>query len=265
MHIVTITKSTPDTAAPVEVDAAGNVTWGDAPVVVNPWDEYAIEEALRLREAHGGSVTVISVGPELDNDALKHGVAMGCDAPLRIWDDALDGADAFGLARAAAAAIAQMGDVALVITGKEAVDVNTDALHLGLARALGWPALTFVSRIVEIDPEARTITIERLIEEGRQVVASRLPAVLSVVKDINEPRYPSFKGVRIAARTEIPVRSLADLGLSGDEVGGAAARTRRTAIYNPPQEAAALELIAAGSAAEAASLLVDKLIAEGVV
>lgn len=263
MHIVTLTGATPDTAARVEVDAGGNVAWGDAPTVVNPWDEYAIEEAIRLKEQHGGAVTALAVGPELDNDALKHAVAMGCDAPLRVWDDALAATDAFGLARAAAAAIQQMNEPAsLLITGKEAVDANTDALHLGLARKLGWPALTFVSRIVEIDPGGGRIKVERLVEEGRQIVTSTLPAVVSVVKDINEPRYPSFKGVRLAQRTPIPVKSLADLGLSAGDV---APRTCRAALTNPPPRAVTLELIQAESVEAAAAALVEKLVAEGVV
>ncbi len=262
MHIVTITKSTPDTAARVEVNASGVVAWGDAPTVVNPWDEYAIEEALRLKETHGGKVTVLAVGPELDDAALKHAIAMGCDEPLRLWDEALAGADAFGLARAAAAAVAQIGDVSLVITGKEAVDTNTDALLLGLARALGWPALTFVSKIAEIDPDAGTIKVERLVEEGRQIVTSRLPVVMSVVKDINAPRYPSFKGIRVANRTQVSVKSLADLGLRTDVV---VPRTRRIAIYNLPQQEVRPELIQAPTVEEAASILADKLIAEGVV
>ncbi|MBN1285361.1 MAG: electron transfer flavoprotein subunit beta/FixA family protein, partial [Anaerolineae bacterium] len=200
MHIVVLTRSVPDTAALPTVDAAGGVTatWDIPEPVINPWDEYAVEEAVLLKEAHGGVVTALAVGPDDDGIALRYAVSMGCDTALRVWDAGLAGADAFGLARAAAAAVRRLGGVDLVLAGKEAVDLNTGAVHLGVARALGWPALTLVDDIVGVDFGAGKITVVRALEQGRQTIRAPLPAVVSVVKAINEPRYPTFAGMRKA-------------------------------------------------------------------
>ncbi len=265
MHVVVFTKSTPDTAAKVEVDANGNVTWGDSPLVVNPWDEYAAEEALQLKEKQGANTTVIAVGPEMDNDALKHCVAMGIQEAVRVWDDALEGSDSLGQAKALAAAIKKMGDVDMIITGKEAVDVNSDAVILQAARFLGWPVLSFVAKIVEIDPATGAIKVERLVEEGRETVSAKLPAVVTVVKEINEPRYPSFIGIRKAAKLKIPVWSRAESGRARSEVEAGAAKTKVLEKFPPPPREGEVEIIPSDDVEEAARILAEKLIEEKVV
>jgi len=120
LHVVVFTRSTPDTAAKVEVGADGKVSWGDAATVVNPWDEYALEEALIQAKNANGKATVIAVGPEMHNEALKHSLAMGMNEAARVWDAALENADSLGWATAAAAAVKKLGDVDLVILGKKA-------------------------------------------------------------------------------------------------------------------------------------------------
>src|SRR5258705_780661 len=184
--VVVITKSTPDTAAKVEVNGTGAVTWGDAQMVINPWDEYSVTEAVLLKEAHQVKTIILSVGPEVHNDALKQGLAIGIDEAARVWDDSMEGQDSLGYANAAAAAIKKLGDVDLVIFGKELVDIGTDAHIFQLARKLGWPVLGSVSKIVKIDFVAITITVDRQIEECKQTVSSELPAGMSVLQDINE-------------------------------------------------------------------------------
>nr|MBI2905081.1 electron transfer flavoprotein subunit beta/FixA family protein [Chloroflexota bacterium] len=209
MHVIVCIKQTPDTAARVDVKD-GHVTWGDAALVVNPWDEYAIEEAIRLKEKHGGKVTAISMGPESAKEALKTCLAMGCDEAILLSDPAFKGSDATATASVLAAAIGKLGTADMAIVGKQAIDGDTGLTAIAVAALLGWSPLTFVSKIAELDPAARSLQVERLQEEGKQICAARLPAVLSVVKDINEPRYPSFMGIRKAAKAVIPQWAAAD-------------------------------------------------------
>lgn len=258
MHVVVFTRSTPDTAAKVEVGANGSVTWGDAATVVNPWDEYALEEGILQAKNGGGKATVIAIGPEMHNEALKHSLAMGLDEAVRVWDDALEGGDSLAYATAAAAAVKKLGDVDLVIFGKESVDVGTDQHIYQTARKLGWTMLSYVSKILAVDYNAKTIKVERLLEQGKQIVTSQLPAVISVMKDINEPRYPSFIGIRKASKAEIPVWSLSDLGVSLP-----APRTKVLAYKNLPARETKTEMIE-GTPQEQAAKLVDRLIEEKV-
>jgi electron transfer flavoprotein beta subunit len=258
LHAVVFTRSTPDTAAKVEVGGNGAVTWGDAATVVNPWDEYALEEAILQAKDNSGKATVIAIGGEMHNDALKHSLAMGLDEALRIEDSALDESNPLAYATAAAAAVNKLGDVDLVIFGKEAVDVGTDSHTYMTARKLGWTMLSYVSKILEIDYSARTIKVEKMLEQGKQVIVSKLPVVMSVMKDINEPRYPSFIGIRKANKAEIPVWSLGDLGVSAS-----ASKTGVLAFNNLPKVDVQVEMIE-GEPAEQAKILVDRLLEEKV-
>ena len=256
MTIVVFTRSTPDTAARVEVDGSGKVSWGEAATVVNPWDEYALEEAILQAKAGGGKAVAVAIGSDMHNEALKQSLAMGLDEAARVWDDALADADSLAYATAAAAAVQKIGDVSLVILGKESVDVGTDQHNYQIARKLGWTMLAYVSKILAIDFAAGTIKVERLLEEGKQVVTSKLPAVISVMKDINEPRYPSFVGIRKASKAVIPEWSLADLGLSAPTQ-----RTRVAAYRNLPPRDTRFERID-GTPEEQAARLVDRLLEE---
>jgi len=237
LHVVVFTRSTPDTAAKVEVGANGSVTWGDAATVVNPWDEYALEEGILQAKNAGGKATVIAVGLEMHNEALKHSLAY---------------------ATVAAAAVKKLGDVDLVIFGRESVDVGTDQHNYQTARKLGWTMLSYVSKILAVDYGAKTIKVERLLEQGKQIVTSKLPAVISVMKDINEPRYPSFIGIRKASKAVIPVWSLADLG-----VNLPATQTRTVKFSNLPAREGQVEMIE-GTPEEQAARLVDRLLEEKV-
>ncbi len=257
MTVVVFTRSTPDTAAKVEVNASGSVVWGDAATVVNPWDEYALEEALMQADKGAGKSVVIAIGGELHNDALKHALAMGMSEAIRVDDPALDTTDSLSYATAAAAAVTKVGDVSLIICGKESVDVGTDQHTYQIARKLGWSMISYVSLIIAIDYAAGTIQVERLLEQGKQIVTSRLPAVITVMKDINAPRYPSFMGIRKAGKAVIPVWTLGDLGVSVN------ARTKISAYKNLPARETRLEMID-GTPEEQAAKLVEKLIEEKV-
>lgn len=259
MHVVVFTRSTPDTATKVEVGGDGKPTWDSSvATVVNPWDEYALEEAILQAKAHNGKATVIAIGAEMHNECLKHSLAMGLDEAIRIDDPALNPSDSLAYARAASAAVSKLGDVSLLIFGKESVDVGTDQHVAQTARKLGWTLLSYVSKILEVDYSAGTIKVEKMLESGKQIVSARLPAVISVMKDINEPRYPSFMGIRKANKATIPVWSLADLGIS------APAPSTGDPVFKPlPAREVQVEFLE-GEPAEVAAKLVEKLLEEKV-
>ena len=265
MHIVVCTKQAPDTAAKMTVDNAGKVSWGDAPLVINPWDEYAVEEAILLRDKHGGKVTVLAVGPEEAREALKHAVAMGCDAAIRVWQDSFAGSDTLATSYILAKAIQKLGDVDLVLLGRGTVDSDTSQVGPALAQRLGYAPLMYTSKVTGVDPAARTVSVERLLEQGRQLVTSKLPAVIGTVKEINEPRYPSFFGIRKASRLEMPVWDAAAIGADPAQVGAAGSAVVWPTIFALPVRESQVEMIQADDVKQAAAILADKLIAEKVI
>lgn len=259
MKIVACVKQVPDSAARV-VAENGQPSWGDAPLVINPWDEYAVEAALQQAEAHNGSVTAVSIGGENAKEALKHALAMGCSEAILISDPALDKADSQAIARVLAAAIQKIGEVELAFLGRQAIDSDTGLTAAQTARVLGWPALTLVSSIDAVDQAGKSIKVTRAIEEGRQVVSGKLPAVLSIVKDFGEPRYPSFMGIRKASRATIPVWSLADVNMQPVQP-----LVTWPEVVNPPQREVKTEMITGSSPQEIAEQLADKILAEKII
>lgn len=266
MKVVVCIKQTPSTTAVFSV-AGGAVSWDDPggkPNVLNPWDEYAVEEAIKTIETHGGEAIVLTVGPESSQEALKTALAMGCTEAIHISDSAFEGSDTLGTARILAAAIKKIGDVQLAFFGKQAIDGDTGQTTVQAARKLGWTPLTFVSKIVSLDPAAGTIVVERLVEEGRETVSTKLPVVISGVKEINEPRYPSFMGIRKANRATIPVWTAADLNVPGG-VGQEASRVDWSNVFALPARDTRVEIIEAESVEEQARVLVNRLFEEKVI
>jgi electron transfer flavoprotein beta subunit len=255
LKIVVCIKQVPDSAAKVVVEG-GQVTWGDAPLVMNPWDEYAVEAALMQKEAQDGDVTAITVGGESAKEALKTALAMGCTDAILISDPALAGADSQATARVLAAAIKKIEGVELACFGRQAIDGDMGVTAAQTARVLGWPALTLVS---SIEVSGNGLRVERAVEEGRQVIESKLPAVVSVSKDIGEPRYPSFMGIRKASKANIPTWSLADLGMAAPK-----SVVRWPEVMNPPARLVTTEMITGSSPQEIAEKLADKILAEKV-
>lgn len=256
MKIVVCVKQVPDSAAKVVVEG-GKVTWGDAPLVLNPWDEFAVEAALTQAEASGADVIALSLGEESAKEALKTALAMGAGEAILISDPALSEVDSQSVARLLAAAIQKIGDVSMAFFGRQAIDGDMGVTGVQTARVLGWPALSLVSVIRSV--ENGSIQVERNIEEGRQIMESRLPAAIIVSKDIGEPRYPSFMGIRKASRAVIPVWSLADLGASAPDI-----LVSWPEIMNPPVRQVATEIITGGSPQEIAETLADRILAEKV-
>jgi electron transfer flavoprotein beta subunit len=259
LNIVVCVKQTPDTAATVTVEN-GNVSWGDAPLVLNPWDEYAVEQALLTKEEHGGTVTAISMGPEDAKEALKLALAMGCDEGVLVSDPAFQGADTLVASKVIATAISKVEDVKVVFFGRSAVDSDSGVLGAQVARQLGWPSLNMVAAVNHFSPEAGELEIERMLEEGRQVVQSSLPAVVSVVKDINEPRYPSFMGIRKASRAEMPIWTVGELGLADLPTSA----IQWPELFAPAQVDTTCEILEGETPAEKVEKLVDRLLEEKV-
>lgn len=261
MKSVVCVKQVPDSAAKVTADN-GRVTWGESPLVINPWDEYAAEAALQQQEALGGSVTALSVGGESAKEVLKHALAMGCSEAILISDPALAEADTLLTSQVLAAALRKIAEseaVDLAFFGRQAIDGDMGLTGPQTGRVLGWPVLSMVSAIRSVDLASGKITVERTIEEGRQTIEASLPAVISVIKDVGEPRYPSFMGIRKAQRAVIPTWTLADLGISGLK-----AAVRWPEITNPSVKEVKCELITGASAHEIAETLADRILGEKV-
>lgn len=256
MKIVVCVKQVPDSAAKLTA-VDGKANWGDSPLVINPWDEYAVEAALQQAEANNADVIAITIGEEGSKEALKHALAMGCSEAILISDPALAHMDSQVISHVLAAAIKKVGDVDLAFLGRQAIDTDTGLTAAQTARILGWPALTLVAVINDVDLSGQTIHVERSAEEGRFTISAKIPAVISIVKDFGEPRYPSFMGIRKASRADIPTWSLADINLDGLK-----ANITWPEIMSPPQREITTEMITGGSPEEIAETLADKIMAE---
>ncbi|HLE92661.1 MAG TPA: electron transfer flavoprotein subunit beta/FixA family protein [Anaerolineales bacterium] len=255
MKIIACIKQVPDSEAKVKAED-GKVTWGEAPLVINPFDEYAVEGALQQKEAQGGTVTALCIGPESARDALKHALAMGADEAILITDAALAELDTVGAARVLAAAINKIGGADMIVFGRQTLDNGSGLTTAQTARVLGLPLLGLAGQIKVQDG---SVTVDRVIEEGRQTVSAKLPAVVSVVQSIGEPRYPSFMGIRKASKANIPVWSLGDLGIEAP-----AAVVARTELMNPPVKDTVVEMITGETPEAIAETLVEKILAEKV-
>ena len=219
MKIAVCVKQVPDSWAEKKM-VNGRLDRESVDAVLNDLDEYAVEEALKIAEAHGGnegddaahSITVISMGPDRATDAVRKALSMGANDALLITDPALAGSDALMTSKVLAAAIAA-GGYDLVICGTESTDARMSVVPAMISARLGWGQLTFASR-VEVDPGASKVSITRTTEAGVDEISSTFPAVISVVEKINEPRYPSFKGIMAAKKKTIETRDLAAVGAS---------------------------------------------------
>ena len=237
MNIVVTVKQVPDTWAEKKLDPTDKTTdRKNVENVMNEMDEYGVEEALRIKEAHGGEVTVVSMGPEKAVETIRKALSMGADKAVHLTDEALRGSDAIATSEALAKVISGLSPD-LVITSSEASDARGGVMGALLAERLGYPQLT-LARKVTVDPGASTVTIERQGDNGYAVVEGALPAVVGVVEKINEPRYPSFKGIMAAKKKPLTTMGLGDAGIDGGAVGLANATTKvDEAQPRPPKSA----------------------------
>ncbi|GAB2744535.1 electron transfer flavoprotein subunit beta/FixA family protein [Salinifilum aidingensis] len=235
MNIVVLVKQVPDTYSERRLSADHTLDRESADAVLDEINERAVEEALQVKEAHGGEVTAVCMGPDRATDAIRKALSMGADKAVHVSDEALHGSDAPATARVLAAAVGTVEGVDMVIAGNEATDGRVGAVPAMLAELLGWPQLTF-ARSVAID--GAQATIERETDAGVSTVRANLPAVVSVTEKINEPRYPSFKGIMAAKKKPVQTLSLAEVGIDAGAVGLAgAASTVVSSAPKPPKQA----------------------------
>ena len=244
MNIVVCVKQVPDSWAEKKLDPADNTLDREAAdAVVNELDEYAVEEALQIQERLGGAdavtVTVLSMGPEKAGEAIRKALSMGADQAVHVVDPALHGSDALATSHVLAAAVQRIAPD-LLILGSESTDARMSVVPAMVAERLGWPQLTFAGK-VELDGDGAAgsaITVQRQTDYGYDVVTAALPAVVSVVEKINEPRYPSFKGIMAAKKKPVETLTLADIGVEASEVGLAGAWSAvDTFAARPPRQA----------------------------
>lgn len=254
LKIIVCVKQVPDTAAEIAVED-GKISWGDAPLIINPWDEFAVEAALDLKAEHGGEVIALSLGKEEEIEAIQHALAMGADKAVLVSDPDLRGVDTIAVSQVLGAAVNKIGGVDLVLFGQQSVNTTTGLLPVQVARQLDWPSLSLVSRFVELSAEDGSLTVVRVMEEGSQVVTSELPNVISITKEYGKPRYPSFMGIRKASRAAFPTWNLSDLELVAPK-----SAVSRLAVIEPPERAIITEMIPGDTPQEKAHHLVQKLI-----
>jgi electron transfer flavoprotein beta subunit len=258
VHIVVCVKHTPDSEASMFVDEAGNISRDASPVILNPWDEHAVEEALSLRQSFGATVTALSFGPEEAVEALRYAVAMGCNEAIRVWDEGCAESDTLVTSYVLSRAIERMGDVDLVLFGRSSIDTETGQVPPAVARRLGYSSLMYVVKL-GLDMESRVVTVEQMFEEGRQVLSAPLPAVVGTVKGLNEPRYATFKGLRRASSIEYPTWGLADIGVERTKVGSAGSGVRWLGASAPSYPKSQVELMQAETVEGKARDLVERL------
>jgi electron transfer flavoprotein beta subunit len=235
MNIVVCVKQVPDTATERKLRSDDKTLDRDAvDGVVNELDEYAVEEALQLKEAHGGEVTVLTMGPGKAAETIRKALAMGADKAVHLLDDALHGSDALSTSYALAQALKKIG-FDLVILGSESTDARTGMLPAMLAERLGVSQLTQAKKV---DVEGDSITVQRITDYGFDRVEATLPAVVSVVEKINEPRYPSFKGIMAAKKKPVETLAIGDAGIAADQVGLGAAWSEVVEFTAAPPRAA---------------------------
>jgi electron transfer flavoprotein beta subunit len=236
MNIVVCIKQVPDTMD-VRIDPKTNTLVREGvPSILNPFDEYALEEGLKIKERFGGTVTAVTMGPPQAADILRTALAMGIDRVVLLSDRAFAGSDTLATSYTLSRAIEKIGGVDLVITGKQAIDGDTAQVGPGIAARLGYTPLTYVSKVETVDADARTVTVERLLDNGRERVEGKLPALLTVVKDINKPRQPSILKMKKARNAEIPVWTAADIEADPDRIGQNGSPTWVERIFSPEQK-----------------------------
>ncbi|MEW6032695.1 MAG: electron transfer flavoprotein subunit beta/FixA family protein [Bacillota bacterium] len=255
MRIVVSIKQVPETTE-VKIDPAKNsVDTEGLTRIINPYDTYALEEAVRIKEASGATVAVISVGPEKVDESLREALAMGADEGFHLSDPAFEGSDPLATAYILARGIEKLGPYDLVICGRQAMDGASGQVGPSLAEELGLPCVTFVRKIEEL--KEGYIRVQRMTDDGYEVVEGPLPMVITVVKEINEPRLASLKGLMKAKRVTIPVWNASDLGLDPARYGPAGSPTS-VARLSPPPPRTGGEMIE-GTPEEQVRILVRKL------
>ncbi len=255
MNIIVCIKQVPDTTN-VRIDPETNtLIRSGVQSIINPFDMYAIEEAVRLKEKLGGVVTILTMGPPQAEEALREAISLGADEAILVSDRAFAGSDTWATSYTLSRAIQKIGRFDLVICGKQAIDGDTAQVGPGIAAFLDIPQITFVKKIEEI--KELLIRAERMTEEGYDIIEAPLPCLITVVKEINEPRLPSLKGKMRAKKIEIKKLEAKDLDADPDSLGLNGSPTKVVKIFTPPPRKGGQ--ILEGDAKEVSAKLVELL------
>ncbi|HEY55719.1 MAG TPA: electron transfer flavoprotein subunit beta/FixA family protein [Dehalococcoidia bacterium] len=260
MNMIVCIKQVIDPEAPpasFKIDSASNKVvppQGVSPVI-DPYAEYGVEAALKIKDALGGKITAISLGSNQLRDIVKKPLAMGADELVLLEDEAFDGGDSWSTAYALAMAIKKLGEYDIVFCGREASDWNAGQVGSGIAELLGLPSITLVKKIDVSDGKAR---VERVTDEGYEVIEVPLPVLITVSNEIGEPRYPTIKGIMAAKKKEPTIWKPADIGVEASQIGAAGSHTKLLKLFQPVREGKC-EVIEGESPEEAAANLAQKL------
>jgi electron transfer flavoprotein beta subunit len=255
VHFIVCIKQVPNTTE-IRIDPKTNTLIREGvESILNPFDTYAIEEAVRLKEAHGGKVTAISMGPPQCESTLREAVALGADEIILLSDRKFAGADTWATSLTLATAIKKLGTYTLILTGQQAIDGDTAQVGPGIAAHLDIPQVCFVRKIETID--TCKATVQRLMEDGYDRVEMMLPGVISVVKEINSPRLPSLRGKKNAKSVELTVWNCDDLGLDEKATGLNGSPTQVMNIFSPHHDKKVEKFD--GNTDEAVELIVTRL------
>jgi len=260
MNMIVCCKQVIDPEAPpatFKVDAASNkvVPPQGVPPVISPFDENAVEAALKLKEAQGGKITAISLGINLLRDVVKKPLSMGADELVLLEDEAFVEGDSWTTAFALAMAIKKIGEYDIVLCGRQASDLDAGQVGSGIAEILGLPCVTLAKKIDITDGKAR---VERVTPDGYDVIEVSLPALITVSNELGEARYPTIKGIMTAKQKEPIVWKPADIGIDPSQTGAAGRRTKLLKLFQPVKEGKC-EIVEAESPEEAGAILATKL------
>lgn len=239
MNIIVCIKQVPETTE-VRINPETNTLIREGvKSIINPFDMYAIEEGVRLKEKFGGRVIALTMGPPQAEAALREAVSMGVDEGVLVCDRAFAGSDTWATSYTLSSAIRKLGAFDLILCGKQASDGDTAQVGPGIATHLDIPQVTYVKKIeqVEVKDEVKMVRVERLMEEGYEIIEAPLPALLTVVKEINEPRLPSLKGMMRAKSARLTALAQKELVLDAQCIGLCGSPTQVVKIFTPPQRA----------------------------
>jgi electron transfer flavoprotein beta subunit len=233
VNIVVCIKQVPDTETQIKIASdAKSIVTDDIKWVMNPYDEFGVEEALKIKEKFGGEVTVVGLGPKRVTESLRTALAMGADKGILISDDALTGSDGIAVAKALAAAIKDL-NCDLIFTGQRGVDDDMGVVGAVLAGMLDMPSLSVIDK-VEVAEDGKSVKVNRPIEGETLVIEANLPALITAQKGLNEPRYASLPGIMKAKKKPLEEKTLADLGLDPSEFGEGARKLKILEMTPPP-------------------------------
>ncbi len=268
LHSVVCLKQVPDTTQVHMDPQTGTLQREGVPSIINPFDVHALEAALVVRDLYGGKVTVLSMGPPQAMEALKKSLSMGASEAILLTDRAFAGADTWATSYTLATAIRQIdheNPVDLIFCGKQTIDGDTAQVGPGIATNLGLSQLTYVVNIQKVDLEKKEIWVERKLEEGREIVKAKLPALLTILKEANTPRYASLKALLRAARQSITVWDKNALPVDPERIGLKGSPTTVSKISAPPQRPPGEILAHPEGVSQTIGLLLDKLLQDKVI